>query len=208
MIVTSSVRLLEITSNAEKLIAKAYGICTNKGEIPVKNIKKWMGLGHLTPVEHASATFEIAGISRSCSHQLVRHRLASISQQSQRYVEMSDPKWIIPFSILANKEAVSVWIKTIEQLKEAYYKMLQLGIKKEDARFLLPNAAETSMIWTANFRELRHVFQLRISPHAQWEIRDLCVRILALVHPISPNVFGDIWEDLRTKYPSFFSDIQ
>jgi len=155
-------------------------------------------------IEHASATFEISGISRACSHQLVRHRLASYSQESQRYVDMSDPEWALPPAIAENPEAQVIWEKFSDEVKGAYQSLRELGIRKEDARFVLPNAAATRIIVTMNFRELLHLFRIRISRGAQWEIRDVCARMLELVHPLAPSVFGDLRDELRTKYPAFF----
>jgi len=160
--------------------------------------------GHESIIEHASATFEISGISRAASHQLVRHRIASYSQESQRYVDMSNPEWVIPAEIDANPEAMMVWETTLAGIKEAYRRLRELGIKKEDARFLLPNATATRIIVTMNFRELLHVFRLRISPQAQWEIRALCVEMLELLLPYAPNVFGPLKAELVKAYPEFF----
>ncbi|MBN1935985.1 MAG: FAD-dependent thymidylate synthase [Anaerolineae bacterium] len=161
--------------------------------------------GHESIIEHASATFEVSGISRAASHQLVRHRIASYSQESQRYVDMSDPEWVVPDEIAANPEAIAVWEESLEQVKAAYRRLRDLEVKKEDARFLLPNATATRIIVTMNFRELLHVFRLRISPHAQWEIRALCVQMLEQLVPYAPNVFGPLKTELEKAHPDFFT---
>ena len=163
--------------------------------------------GHESIIEHASASFEISGISRACSHQLVRHRLASFSQESQRYVDMSDPQWVVPPEIAGNPKATAIWDRFLQQAQEAYRQLRQLGIKKQDARFLLPNATATRLILSANYRELLHIFRLRISPHAQWEIRELCVRMLDEICPHAPSAFGKLRADLEAKYPQFFGDL-
>ncbi|HDQ34902.1 MAG TPA: FAD-dependent thymidylate synthase [Chloroflexi bacterium] len=150
--------------------------------------------GHESIIEHASATFEISGISRACSHQLVRHRLASYSQESQRYVEMSDPAWALPADIAANPEAAALWEDFAAQVQQTYAALRALGLRKEDARFVLPNAAATRLVLTMNFRELRHFFRLRLAPEAQWEIRALAREMLALVAPHAPTVFADFVE--------------
>jgi len=155
-------------------------------------------------IEHASATFEVSGISRAATHQLVRHRLASYSQESQRYVSMSDPEWVLPPAIAKNPEAMAIWDEFADAAKAAYQALRELGVRKEDARFVLPNATATRIVVTMNLRQLLHVFRIRISPAAQWEIRDVCVRMLELVYPIAPSVFGDLRQELRTQYPSFF----
>jgi thymidylate synthase (FAD) len=116
-------------------------------------------------------TFDIRGISRACSHQLVRHRLASYSQESQRYVDMSAPQFIVPPSVAENPRVMAIWQRTMGQVAEAYHGLRELGVRKEDARFLLPNATATRIIVTMNLRELRHLFSVRCEKAAQWEIR-------------------------------------
>jgi len=147
--------------------------------------------GHESIVEHAAATFEVNGISRACSHQLVRHRLASFSQESQRYVEMTEPDWALPPALLENPEAVALWERFAEQVTATYEGLRALGLRKEDARFVLPNAAATRIIVTMNFRELRHFFRLRLAREAQWEIRELAQRMLELVRPHAPTIFAE-----------------
>jgi thymidylate synthase (FAD) len=162
--------------------------------------------GHESIVEHASATFEISGISRAASHQLVRHRVASYSQESQRYVDMSDPEWVVPPDIVADPDATEIWDEATNQVREAYRRLRERGIKKQDARFLLPNAAATRIVVTMNFRELLHVFRIRISPHAQWEIRAMCVQMLQSLLPHAPNVFGPLKSQLEDAFPAFFEN--
>jgi thymidylate synthase (FAD) len=162
--------------------------------------------GHESIVEHASATFEISGISRACSHQLVRHRIASFSQESQRYVDMSGPEWVLPPAVEENPEARAVWERFAGEVQAAYRALRQLEVRKEDARFVLPNGTATRIVVTMNFRELLHLFRLRISAEAQWEIRAVCVRMLELVYPLASSVFGDLREELVDRYPSFFGD--
>jgi thymidylate synthase (FAD) len=112
--------------------------------------------GHGSIIEHASATFEISGISRACSHQLVRHRIASYSQESQRYVDLSDPEFVVPPSVAKSPEAMRMWDKLTGRMRDAYQDLRRLGIRKEDSRFLLPHATATRIVVTMNFRELRH----------------------------------------------------
>ncbi len=191
---------------AESLIEHAGRVCyrsESRGD-PVSFIRARMREGHESIIEHASATFEVSGISRACSHQLVRHRLASYSQESQRYVDMSEPEIVVPPDVAGNPEARAVWDRLIGQVSDAYRDLRALNVRKEDARFLLPNAAATRIVVTMNFRELRHFFRLRIDPAAQWEIRDLAVRMLRLVAAESPAVFGDVLADLAARYPAFF----
>jgi len=202
-------RYLRGGGTPEELLEHAGRVCyrsEGRGD-PGRFLQARIREGHESIIEHASATFEISGISRSCSHQLVRHRLASYSQESQRYVDMSDPEWVIPPAIAENTEARAVWDEFADGVQAAYRALRELGVRKEDARFALPNAAATRIIVTMNFRELLHVFRLRISPAAQWEIRDVCVQMLELVSPVAPGVFGDLREELKAKYPVFFEGV-
>ena len=202
-------RYLRGDGTPEELLEHAGRICyrSESRGAPGKFIQARVREGHESIIEHASASFEISGISRACSHQLVRHRLASYSQESQRYVEMSDPEWALPPDLAANEEAMAVWAAFSNQVKDAYEALRELGLRKEDARFVLPNAAATRIIVSMNFRELLHFFRIRISRTAQWEIRDVGVRMLELVYPHAPSVFADIRESLREDYPDFFEGL-
>ena len=115
-----------------------------------------MGYGHVSVIEHAAFTFSIEGISRACSHQLVRHRLASYTQQSQRYVKVEDLSPVVPETIRTNPEAAERYQSCMDVLSKAYGELVALGIPNEDARFVLPNAATTNIVMTVNARELRH----------------------------------------------------
>ncbi|ACI21576.1 MULTISPECIES: FAD-dependent thymidylate synthase [Thermodesulfovibrio] len=154
--------------------------------------------GHLSPFEHASFTFAVEGISRACSHQLVRHRIASYSQQSQRYVsEEKGFDYIIPDTIKKDSEIQSLFIEAMKKSHEYYCKILHAlekqGLKgelaRQDARFVLPNAAETKIVITMNARELLHFFKVRCCNRAQWEIRELATEMLKLVKKIAPRLF-------------------
>ena len=200
------------TMPTEKLIEYAGRICyQSKGggtpKATARFIQQRVKEGHESIIEHSSASFEISGISRSCSHQLVRHRLASFSQESQRYVDMSDPEWVIPPDIAADPEALAIWEASLSRTQQAYQQLRARGIRKEDARFLLPNAAATRLVMTANFRELLHLFRIRISPHAQWEICQVAIRMLEAVYVQAPNVFGRVREQLKGTYPALFEDV-
>jgi len=164
-----------------------------KGD-PGKFLRARVGEGHASIIEHASVTFEITGVSRACSHQLVRHRIASYSQESQRYVDMSAPEFVVPPSVADNPEAMVVWDGFMAQVAETYHRLRQLGVRKEDARFVLPNATTTRIIVTMNFRTLRHFFSVRCDKAAQWEIRLLALEMLRQVHSVAPSVFGDLYE--------------
>lgn len=182
----------------EYVIIKAGRVCYGGSILDTINpgfIRQRIQAGHESILEHASATFDISGISRACSHQLVRHRLASYSQESQRYVNMSDSEFVVPESIKNSPEAELVWDLAIHEMQQTYKDLLAFGIKKEDARFVLPNATKTRIIVTMNFRELRHFFKLRLAKDAQWEIRQLAGAMLRLIKEQAPNVFEDIQEE-------------
>ncbi len=191
----------------EELLEHAGRVCyrsESRGD-PAKFLRARLREGHESLIEHASATFEISGISRACSHQLVRHRLASYSQESQRYVDMAEPALVIPEAIADDPHARAVWEDFVAQVKAVYATLRALGIPKEDARFVLPNATATRIIVTMNFRELLYFFRLRITPQAQWEIRHMAIQMLELLVPHAPAIFGSLWHDLQAEHPEFFS---
>ena len=143
-------------------------------------------------LEHAYATFRIRGISRAATHQIVRHRLCSFSQKSQRYVREGQNGFITPPSVLGSKDALAVFGASVEASANAYRDLLDLGIPKEDARFVMPNATASEIVVSANFRELRHIIEVRGSRDAQWEIKQVAVEMLRLMKQQAPNVFFDL----------------
>lgn len=185
----------------EALLERAGRVCYRSEPCgnPAAFLRARLRDGHESIIEHASATFEINGISRVCSHQLVRHRLASYSQESQRYVDMSEPELVIPDAISGDPEALAIWEDFAGEVTSAYRTLRARGARKEDARFVLPNATATRIVVTMNFRELRHFFHQRITPEAQWEIREMALRMLELVAPHAPTIFGGMLEELRRK---------
>lgn len=205
------VSILEHTPNPEKVVALSARLCYSpigidelKETLSQEEKERLINLlresGHLSPFEHATFTFAVEGISRACSHQLVRHRLASYSQQSQRYVSEEDGfEYIIPPLLKKDKELKKIFLEAIEKSHEYYCKLIKKlekeGIKgesaRQDARFVLPNAAETKIIITMNARELLHFFKVRCCNRAQWEIRELAIHMLKLVKQISPLLFID-----------------
>lgn len=155
-------------------------------------LDKIMSLGHHSVLEHASFTFGIEGISRVTTHQLVRHRIASFSQQSQRYVSHKEEfTSIMPDSIADNSEARHIFAFMSETVHKAYAQLVDMGIPAEDARYILPNATETKIIMTMNARELLHFFALRCCQRAQWEIREMSVEMLRVVKKIAPVIFRE-----------------
>jgi thymidylate synthase (FAD) len=192
-----SVKLLSITPNAEKLIESAgrTAYLSSKKETRAsekKFIRMLVKRGHLSVLEHACATFRIKGGSRAFTHQFVRHRLCSYTQQSQRYVDEANFNYIEPESIKIDKKAHPIFINFLKKAKEVYTDLQNLGIKNEDARFVLPNAVESEIVVTANFREWRHIIELRGGANAQWEIRKIIIDILKILKKHAPTIFGDL----------------
>ena len=203
------VLLLRHTPEPEAIIAMAAKLCYSpsditslKGKIEKKDQKKFVEklveMGHMTPIEHPSFTFAIEGISRACSHQLVRHRVASYSQQSQRYVsEETGFDYVIPPVIKQDKELKKAFVASMKEAQKSYNELVtklnKNGVKGEaanqDARFLLPNACETKIVVTMNARELMHFFRLRCCNRAQWEIREMAERMLKLAKKAAPVIF-------------------
>lgn len=193
---TPKVELLFITPNAEKLIEAAgrtsyLSFPKQKENSEKAFIRMLVKNQHLSVLEHAYATFRILGVSRAFTHQLVRHRLCSFIQQSQRYVDESNFNFIEPDSVRNHLEAHSIFIDLMDKAKEAYSKLQKLGIRKEDARYVLPNAVESQIVMTANLREWRHIIGLRGKHQSQWEIRKVAIEILKILKNHAPTVFGD-----------------
>lgn len=197
------VELLYHTPDPERAIATAARLCyapVGAAELmetmPEERVKSVlttiMNSGHFSTLEHASYTFAIDGVSRALTHQLVRHRIASFNQQSQRYVKFKDGVAVVkPASVTASPETEAVFDEAIEACVTAYRKLLDAGVPAEDARYLLPNAAESKIVVTMNVRELLHFFSLRCCNRAQWEIREMAHRMLELARPTAPFVFAD-----------------
>ncbi|RLD14688.1 MAG: FAD-dependent thymidylate synthase [Caldiserica bacterium] len=190
------VELIYITPNVEKVIEEAgrtsYQSFNRMGEGSEKKfIRMIINLGHLSVIEHAVASFRISDVSRSLTHQLVRHRLASFTQKSQRYVDEKNFTFVEPPKIEENPEAHKIYLDFMESVRETYGKLRDLKIPKEDARFVLPNATTTEIVVTANLREWRHIVELRGSKHAQWEIRRMTIEILKILKREAPTVFED-----------------
>ncbi|MDL2297899.1 FAD-dependent thymidylate synthase [Synergistaceae bacterium OttesenSCG-928-D05] len=195
------VNLIAGTPDAARIVAAAAKICYSpSGAVDILDgltedktesfLKMLRDSGHLSPFEHASYTFAVEGLSRVASHQLVRHRIASYSQQSQRYVGMSGQTCIMPPSVAQNEEARKLFEEQTARAWACYEKLVELGVQREDARFILPHGAETRLVMTMNARELHHFFALRLCKRAQWEILELARQMLLLVREASPEIFG------------------
>ena len=195
------IKLLRYTKDAELLCGAAAFTSTKSGS-PSENLKKMdletakrvikqvTGYGHASVIEHASFTFSIEGVSRAMTHELVRHRIASYTQQSQRYVAYdTSENYVTPKNIAENKEAKKIYDETLDKISETYQKLLKIGIPKEDSRFVLPNAAKTNIMVTMNARELRHFFNLRCCARAQWEIRETATEMFRQAKKAAPALF-------------------
>lgn len=204
------VKLLGITrpvdeqvSTVEQHIERAARECyRSEGKMDAaSNVRFLRGIilrGHESVLEHASATFRVLGGSRAYTHEQVRHRLLSFSQQSQRYVSEENFRAIVPPEIAANEEALTVFADFLVHAGRAYTKLKQLKLRNQDARFVLPNAVESGIVISGNLREWRHVIATRCHPSAQWEIRRICGLMLKELMKHAPTVFGDLILDERT----------
>ena len=219
------VKIIAYTPNPEEVVASAAKLCYSKvgvdeiqENLTEEGIEKFVSMlstiGHHSPLEHCTFTFAVEGISRACSHQLVRHRIASYSQQSQRYVKLDKFDYIIPTAIENNEFAKDIFLNAMEQDQKAYNgiveelmneyiassgytlasiprseynKLEKLAI--EDARYVFPNACETKIVFTMNVRTLMNFFTHRCCDRAQWEIRDLANEMLIQVKEIAPTLF-------------------
>ncbi len=228
------VTLIHHTPNPEQAVALAARLCYSavsieglQERLSGSDIEGFLGkilrLGHLSVLEHASFTFGIEGISRVTTHQLVRHRIASFSQQSQRYVshrEMFDV--VVPPTVGKNPLMAERFLDQVREIHRLYGEMVEAGIPAEDARYLLPNATETKIIVTMNARELLHFFQLRCCERAQWEIREMAIGMLRLARRAAPAIFrnagpgclggrcpeGDMTCGRMAEVRSFFESVQ
>ena len=194
------VKLLEYTPDPERVVAMAARLCYSASgaeeladrmddAVVKKMVRKMVTIGHGSTLEHVSFTFGIEGVSRVLTHQLVRHRIASYDQQSQRYVAAHGFEYIVPPSIEAKPEARACFERIIAEIRNTYDVLTDMGIPKEDARYVLANATETKILVTMNARSLLHFFNLRCCNRAQWEIREMAYKMLAEVKKVAPALF-------------------
>ena len=186
-----NVTLIAHTPNPDYICGSAAAICTDYKGSPLQALQGAMKSGHESVAEHASFTFHIEGVSRALLAQITRHRMASFSVQSQRYVDMSENGYVMPPSIAKGSEQAKTFDNAMEIAWDFYERLVEMGIPKEDARYVLPNACHTTMEVTMNARELRHFFSLRCCNRAQWEIRELADEMLRLCMEKAPVLFAD-----------------
>ena len=204
-----NVKLIGFTPNPEKIPALAAKLTHSKTkpeELEKTSDKELnaileqvMNLAHTSVIEHTNFTFAISDVSRSLTHQLVRHRIASYAQQSQRYVNLNEPNYVTPPKIKNNKKMKKAYDETMKNIWREYNKLIDLGIPAEDARFILPNAASTNIIVTMNARSLLNFFELRCCQHAQWEIRQLANIMLQKVKKVAPTIFKNAGPACKSK---------
>lgn len=222
------VSILAHTPNIENVIASSGRLCYSKvgvNELLQKHskednerfIKMLADMGHHSPLEHVSFTFAVEGVSRALTHQLVRHRIASYSQQSQRYVNLDKTfDYIMPPSIEKNEVTTTVFENAMKDIKRYYDYLVDSleesyisnGMDKreankkaiEDARYVLPNACETKIVFTMNVRTLLHFFEKRCCSRAQWEIRNLANEMLRQCKEISPILFSSAGATCKKGY--------
>ncbi len=199
--VSLKVELLQHNSASEKIAALAARLCYSGSDLQGLSeqvsateqnefIEKLASMGHYSVFEHVSFTFGVEGVSRALTHQLVRHRVASYSQQSQRYVKLGDSfPYIMPITISEDEKASAIFENAMKEMAKAYKALSDLGMPAEDARYVLPNACETKIIISMNARELLHFFSLRSCLRAQWEIRQLSDKMLYLAYQAAPAIF-------------------
>jgi len=188
------IELVAVTPNAVEVIENAGRTCYQSeanGEVG-DLAKKLVKSGHHSVLEHAYCTFRINGCSRAMTHQLVRHRLMAISQQSQRYVREDQFDYVIPPAI--EEKHKDLFVSQMEVIQGMYNEWKIRGIRNEDARFVLPNACESEIVISFNFREARHIFEVRCDKHAQWEIRVMAKEMLRILNEEAPAIFEDLAE--------------
>ena len=220
-----NVKLLAHTPEPERVVAAAARLCysavgvdalleKSTPERDAKFVRMLAGLGHASPIEHASFTFGIEGVSRALLAQITRHRIAAYSVQSQRYVRLDDFHFVVPPEVESDPEAKAAFLTAMEEEGRHYLniaaalqkkhkaELMAQGLEEkeaekkaeklanEDARFVLPNACETKMVVTMNARSLQNFFHLRCCNRAQWEIRALAEEMFKLVYPIAPALFA------------------
>ena len=201
MVIAMKVQLLSYTKDAERLCAAAGRSCYSKKaasklleEVDTERagsmISEITGMGHHSVIEHASYTFSIEGVSRALTHQLVRHRIASFSQQSQRYVSIKEPTYVTPPSVSGDEALKEKFDSAMKVAWQAYRDLVE-KVPAEDARYALPNACTTNITVTMNARELWHFLTLRTCSRAQWEIREVAEEMLKQLKEVSPRIFSE-----------------
>ncbi len=185
------VTLEDHTQNPVETIGRLAAICYDSStttEACIRRAKSCVTKGHLATLRFAHATFRIEGISRTCSHQLVRHKHLDFLQKSQRYVKEEDPTFVWPGT---SGEADDLITRLYFEAEKTYKDLLELGVRKEDARYVLPGGITTDIIVVGNFQAWLDFIRLRTDKSAQWEIRDVALEIKKQLAEIAPEIFND-----------------
>ena len=183
------ITMTDVTENAEVKVAEYAAICYDADTSPDRNekrVKSLMKQRHLATLRFASATFLVEGISRVCSHQIVRHPHLSFLQRSQRYCKDEDMGFVVPNSL----KGVQAYEDALWNVRDIYLSLIKSGVRKEDARFVMPQASVTEMYITGNFQAWFDFLVRRLDPHAQWEIRLVASMIYGYLRNVAPNVFN------------------
>ena len=183
-----TVTLLSSTACPEELCGEAAAVCTASSN-PERSLYHALAGGHTSVLEHASFTFRVEGLSRAALAQLTRHRLASFSVQSQRYVRIRENDLVMPESIRNSEFYLEAGI-LMSDVMSLYQRMIDSGIPAEDVRYITPQAVPTELVMTMNARELLHFIALRTCNRAQWEIRHLADEILRICKDVAPGIFA------------------
>ena len=186
------VELLHLTPNAEEFIGRCASICYDSSQDSgacVKRAAACVSKGHLATLRFAHATFKVKGISRACSHQFVRSKHLDFLQRSQRYCGEGEAATVIP---KLTEEQLGIYWNSIDQSVAAYNVLTKLGVKKEDARFVLPEATCTELIVTGNLQAWLDFINLRSGKEVQWEIRNVARAINNILAKECPNIFKEI----------------
>ena len=166
-----NVEVISATDNPITIISRAAGISHGKDDESIERVQRCIESGHDSVLEHVSATFAIRGISRACSHQLVRHRIMAVVEKSQRYTAIDSGDFVRVQAVMDDDETNEIYLSAIETAFEAYAALVERGIKHEDARYVLPQATKTDVVLTVNLREFDHILDVRDTDAAQREIR-------------------------------------
>lgn len=192
------VKILDYTEKPLHLISYAAGVCYNKQDVYSENrVKNCIKAGHGSVVEHAHIVYELSNISRSCLAQLCRHRHISLSVQSQRYCKFDEETlesggwYVVPPSVEVDSKTLSDYCDSMDSQLKNYIELTNIGVKPEDARFLLPESTKTHLVMSTNARELQSILKLRLDSHAQWEIRGLANEIV-----VKTEALNDEWKQL------------
>ncbi len=196
-----TLKIIFAPEGALEIVNKAYRICyeSEAKEKPGTRedfIKGFLRVKHESPIEHIGVIFELTGVSRACTQQIERHRIGSYNERSLRYVDATNIECVTPVGIEKNPEALKLYNQVVSKAKSTYKKLLELGVKKEDARACLPLSTTSHLLFTYNLRQIRHFLSERLSPRAQREVR----LVATLMYQYMEDLYPWLVEDLADAY--------